>query len=263
MGGGGSQGQNTIANGDANSISNSYDSFIAGQGIRMDTKGRTGATSLRPSIGFGYNYILQDAGVLFFGDKQQPTAGTPYIQSWIDDAVIFRAQHGTYLLGGLNVGWTNLPDNGAIIATNYAIIGTTNRYATSNIFEVDWTNGQALTINQTNGSTFVASAVIGNFAQMTNLMAVGFSPDFSKSFEVASTNTGPVIFGLPINLPSANYAEHTIFIENSGASLQSVIATTGYLTNAAQTSMKVTNVSKVVIEFKPGKFTNFVVYPRS
>ncbi len=206
MGGGGSQSFSTIANGDSNSISNSNDSFVAGQSIRMDTKARTGVSSSRPSIGLGYNYVLQDAGVLFFGDKQQPSAGTPYVQSWIDDAVVFRAQHGTYLLGGLNVGWTNLPDNGSVIVTNWAVIGTTNRYATTNIFGVDSTVGQSLTINNTSGwveSKPVLVAATGLLVRSNTLASI---PTLNKgdNFYWSSNGVAYVITSSPTGVLATN-----------------------------------------------------------
>lgn len=197
--------------------------------------------------------FLKTSGGVFVDEPVFETCDHPFI-ALVPSATTFTVSELSIAEGATRYALTNTGIFGLVTTNNMDV-----RYALSSTFLPSIGSVNANTANITNISTLSAALT----TIPTNLMAAGFNPDFSKSFETAATNTGPVIFGLPKNLPAADYAEHLVSIENSGASLQSVTATTGYITNMARTVMKVTNQSLVRIQYRAGKYTNFIVEPNN
>lgn len=102
------------------------------------------------------------------------------------------------------------------------------------------------------------------FSVRTNLMsqpAAGHTPNLNAGFELAKTNTGPVLFAIPF-LPTdvADVIQYDCEVLNTGGVDQPVIFPPSYVTNRNDT-LRVTNSSFAHITVVPGHITNVTFKP--
>lgn len=146
-------------------------------------------------------------------------------------------------------------ENATDLATVYSVAHGPYAYNTTTTMDIRYTLSNKLLVSL-NGNNAVAT----NFARLsqnTNTCsqpAAGFSPNLSAGVEFATTNTGPVVFTTAsvAGNGAGDYSPHIVWVRNTGASDQPIIIPAPYRTNIAGTVLRVTNVTKLTIDYWAG-----------